>query len=197
MNDELNTFSPRHHQKKKEKCYKRPPNAFILFSREMRPSLIQKCPNMAPSDVSSLLSHLWRSLDPNKKQNYKIQAANLLESENAINFDKHKNFARKHHFRYQNNMDSQLTIESGLQLTDQSNIVNNSYFSCEESIDHDNRNQGLMKNSDQGRYIPFPMLTPNELYYQLSNELIKTDIASFIDNFEDPHNLLLSKSNPL
>jgi hypothetical protein len=42
-----------------------------------------RCPGMTPSDVSSLLSHLWRSLNEDSKMRYKSEEQKLrLEYEN-------------------------------------------------------------------------------------------------------------------
>jgi hypothetical protein len=56
---------------------KRPPNAFILFCRNERQTVCDRCPNLSPGDVSSLLSHLWRSLDPESKAHYKQEELRL------------------------------------------------------------------------------------------------------------------------
>jgi hypothetical protein len=56
---------------------KRPPNAFLLFCRDERPSVCERCPSMSPCDVSSLLSHLWRSLDDESKARYKQEELRL------------------------------------------------------------------------------------------------------------------------
>jgi hypothetical protein len=67
------------HQDKRTKMRvtKRPPNAFLLFCRDERPRICERCPNMNPSDVSSLLSHLWRSLAEEAKVQYKEEERRL------------------------------------------------------------------------------------------------------------------------
>jgi hypothetical protein len=62
---------------------KRPPNAFLLFCKNERPSVCRRCPGMAAADISSLLSHLWRSLDEGTKARYKTEEMRL-EQEYAV-----------------------------------------------------------------------------------------------------------------
>jgi hypothetical protein len=66
---------------------KRPPNAFLLFCREERPKVCARCPGMTPSDVSSLLSHLWRSLSNESKMRYKREEHRLQAEFNSRNED--------------------------------------------------------------------------------------------------------------
>jgi hypothetical protein len=54
-----------------------PPNAFFLFSRVERASICERYPRVSPSEVSSLLSHLWRSLDEESKARYKSEEVRL------------------------------------------------------------------------------------------------------------------------
>jgi hypothetical protein len=61
----------------KSRQSKRPPNAFLLFCRDERPTICERCPKMSPADVSSLLSHLWRSLDHESKAQYKEEELRL------------------------------------------------------------------------------------------------------------------------
>jgi hypothetical protein len=56
---------------------KRPPNAFLLFCRDERPAVCARCPGLSSTDVSSLLSHLWRSLSEETKQRYRIEEQRL------------------------------------------------------------------------------------------------------------------------
>jgi hypothetical protein len=50
-----------------------PPNAFLLFARDERPIISARCPGMSAGEVTSILSHLWRSLDPVKKAAYRLE----------------------------------------------------------------------------------------------------------------------------
>jgi hypothetical protein len=56
---------------------KRPPNAFLIFCKQERPSVCERCPGMSPGEISSLLSHLWRSLDAEAKARYKSEEIRL------------------------------------------------------------------------------------------------------------------------
>ena len=49
---------------------KHPPSAFLLFCKDTRDCIRQRCPNLTPVDVTRLLSQLWKSLEPTKKQKY-------------------------------------------------------------------------------------------------------------------------------
>jgi hypothetical protein len=59
---------------------KQPPNAFLLFCRDERPKIGERLPGLAPSDVSLLLSQMWRSLDDESKTRYKEEELKLLEN---------------------------------------------------------------------------------------------------------------------
>jgi hypothetical protein len=56
---------------------KPPPKAFVLFCKDERPSVCERCPSMNASDVMSVLSHLWRSLDEESKAWYKQEELRL------------------------------------------------------------------------------------------------------------------------
>jgi hypothetical protein len=56
---------------------KPPPKAFVLFCKDERPSVCERCPSMGPSDVMAVLSHLWRSLDDESKAWYKQEELRL------------------------------------------------------------------------------------------------------------------------
>ncbi|OHS98053.1 hypothetical protein TRFO_35621 [Tritrichomonas foetus] len=49
---------------------KHPPSAFLLFCKDTRDCVRQRCPNLSPVDITRLLSQLWKSLDQTKKQKY-------------------------------------------------------------------------------------------------------------------------------
>jgi hypothetical protein len=61
----------------KTRATKRPPSAFLLFCRDERQTICERCPHMSPSDVSSLLSHLWRLLGEESKAQYKEEELRL------------------------------------------------------------------------------------------------------------------------
>ena len=141
--------------KKKFAGCKRPPNAFILFCRDTRPSITQKFPKMPSSDVSSLLSHLWRSLDVLTKQCYKQQAEKLqIVSGNKPPFSDNS---------------SPATIPS--------------IYSPPISSDSSPSDvEKIVISHHHETYQYYPMLKPNELFYQLVTE---KDCHGFQSMFEN------------
>lgn len=149
----------------KKKCgsCKRPPNAFILFCRETRPSIVQKFPKMVPSDVSSLLSQLWKSLDVLSKQAYKQQAQNLLLIAN-----KEETFYDNTSNKIQNNIFNQ-TSNSDLSQSDSEKINSTS-------------------KSEPCHY--YPMLDVNELFFQIVPEKNYHDLQEIFENIVGENDLM-------
>lgn len=141
----------------KKKCgnCKRPPNAFILFCRDTRPSLVQKFPKMPSSDVSSLLSQLWKSLDVITKQTYKNKAQNLL-----IIANKNRSF-------YEN------IPYSSMQPSDIP-------YSNSDSSQSDSDKMDVNQKHEACQY--YPLLDPNELFYQIVPEKNFQDFQSIFEN---------------
>jgi hypothetical protein len=76
MNDHLVDPSARRRTTPKKPSTPRvrhPPNAFLLFARDERPVICARCPGMTAGEITSILSLLWRSLDPQKKAAYKLE----------------------------------------------------------------------------------------------------------------------------
>lgn len=59
------------------------PSAYILFCKENRSKITQQFPLMRASDVSSLLSELWRKLPEEKKEEYRERVGIVTEYENT------------------------------------------------------------------------------------------------------------------
>ncbi|KAH0795953.1 HMG box family protein [Histomonas meleagridis] len=57
----------------------RPPNAFILYSQEMRSSVQQENPNLSNIEVSRLLGKMWKEVPSSSKLAYKQRAQKLQE----------------------------------------------------------------------------------------------------------------------
>ncbi|KAH0795644.1 HMG box family protein [Histomonas meleagridis] len=58
---------------------RRPPNAFILYSQEMRSKVQQENPTMSNIEVSKLLGKMWKEVPSNQKIAYKQKAQALQE----------------------------------------------------------------------------------------------------------------------
>lgn len=140
--------------KKSIRCNKKPPNAFILFCRDTRPSLVQKFPKMPSSDVSSLLSHLWKSLDPLKKENYKQQAQQLL-----------------------------LLSDQNPKLFEPSTFEKNLPYSQNNSFESSPSESGKIEvNHSHQTNTYYPMLSPNELFYQIIPDANLIEFQSIFGN---------------
>jgi hypothetical protein len=63
------------------------PKAFLLFCRDERPEVLSRCPEMTASEVSSVLSHRWRSLSKESKDRYKREEQRLKAEYNKQNED--------------------------------------------------------------------------------------------------------------
>ena len=59
---------------------KRPPSAFLLFSKDVRKKISQACPYFSPLDVSKVISEQWKTLPETEKIRYR-EAASKLEAE--------------------------------------------------------------------------------------------------------------------
>ncbi|KAI8341787.1 hypothetical protein BC941DRAFT_173561 [Chlamydoabsidia padenii] len=56
---------------------KRPPNAYLLYNREMRPKLLDQNDNLNPALISKLISQSWRDLPQEIKDGYRNEATRL------------------------------------------------------------------------------------------------------------------------
>jgi transcription factor SOX7/8/10/18 (SOX group E/F) len=54
---------------------RRPPNAFILYSQQLRTAVRQENPALSNNEVSRLLGKMWKEVSPDVKLHYKQQAA--------------------------------------------------------------------------------------------------------------------------
>ena len=57
----------------------RPPNAFILYSQDMRSSVRQENPSLSNTECSRLLGKMWKEVPSEVKMQYKQRAAQLQE----------------------------------------------------------------------------------------------------------------------
>lgn len=57
----------------------RPPNAFILFSQEMRSSARQRNPALSNTEISRILGQMWKEVSSDVKLQYKAKAAKLQQ----------------------------------------------------------------------------------------------------------------------
>ncbi|KAI7871427.1 hypothetical protein BDF14DRAFT_1740412 [Spinellus fusiger] len=53
---------PEQTQKQTRQRLKRPPNAYLLFNREMRPQLLRASPNWSFTDISKEMARQWKEL---------------------------------------------------------------------------------------------------------------------------------------
>ena len=70
---------------KNNKAPKRPPSAFLLFSKDIRKKVAQTCPYFSPLDISKVISEQWKNLPEQEKNKYRETAAQLLEEHNKAN----------------------------------------------------------------------------------------------------------------
>ena len=61
---------------------KRPPSAFLLFSKDVRKKISQACPYFSPLDVSKVISEQWKTLPEAEKMRYRETASKLEAEEN-------------------------------------------------------------------------------------------------------------------
>lgn len=62
-----------------------PPNAFLLFSKDVREGIKRQCNGLSPLDLSRLISQLWKNLDVGQKVQYQEKALKLAEKFNQEN----------------------------------------------------------------------------------------------------------------
>ncbi|CAO3599768.1 unnamed protein product [Absidia cylindrospora] len=62
----------------------RPPNAFLLFNKEMRKRLKMDNPSWTVSDISKEIGDRWRTLSQEEKHQYVIHANKIKESQQAL-----------------------------------------------------------------------------------------------------------------
>ncbi|KAI8342261.1 hypothetical protein BC941DRAFT_136934 [Chlamydoabsidia padenii] len=63
---------------------KRPPNAYLLFNRDMRRKLLALDPKLTVSEISKEIGERWKYLTPNERQHY-IEAAQALKTDHLKN----------------------------------------------------------------------------------------------------------------
>ncbi|KAI9492474.1 high mobility group box domain-containing protein [Zychaea mexicana] len=76
ISDKIDTAKDKRHQQPpiKERL-KRPPNAYLLFNRDMRRRLLEESPKMTVAEISKEIGERWKRLDAERRQNYMQQAA--------------------------------------------------------------------------------------------------------------------------
>ncbi|KAI9288441.1 high mobility group box domain-containing protein [Umbelopsis sp. AD052] len=62
----------------------RPPNAFLLFNKEMRKKLKDKNPTAKVAEISKEVGERWRNLTPEEKSSYQLQASQLKANMRAV-----------------------------------------------------------------------------------------------------------------
>lgn len=62
----------------------RPPNAFLLFNKEMRKKLKEQNPTAKVAEISKEVGERWRNLTPEEKSSYLLQANQLKANMRAI-----------------------------------------------------------------------------------------------------------------
>ena len=62
---------------------KRPPNAYMMYMKENRPSAVEEYPDKTPRDIMLVLSVKWKSLSEDQKKPYKDAYAEKMKSYNA------------------------------------------------------------------------------------------------------------------
>ncbi|KAF7726848.1 hypothetical protein EC973_008355 [Apophysomyces ossiformis] len=67
---------------------KRPPNAFLLYNRDMRHKLLDKNPSLNVAEISKTISKQWRNLTEEERAPYQEEAAGLKQK----HLDDHPNF---------------------------------------------------------------------------------------------------------
>lgn len=133
---------------KPNKKINRAPNAFILFSNDLRPELRQQNPSMSAATISKLLGEKWRLLHPDKKEAYRVQADLLKSGKGAEN---QGSFSR---VSYQVN----LLFEGNLQA---------------QRIDLVNSGDDFSSLDD----FNFPLELPNDPLFSMTSNLIQTNLA--------------------
>jgi len=58
---------------------KRPGSSFMLFSEEVRPTIVKQNPKMKTTDVAKALGQQWKQLTPQKKKRFEEKALQLKE----------------------------------------------------------------------------------------------------------------------
>ncbi|KAI9498229.1 hypothetical protein BDB00DRAFT_969258, partial [Zychaea mexicana] len=72
----------------KPKRVKRPPNAYLLFNRDVRHKILDGNPNLTVAEISKRISERWNSLSEEHKAYYNQEAARLKQR----HMDNHPNF---------------------------------------------------------------------------------------------------------
>ncbi|KAI9302712.1 high mobility group box domain-containing protein, partial [Cunninghamella echinulata] len=61
----------------KSERLKRPPNAYLLFNKEMRRQILNQNDKLTVAEISKILSETWTKLPTERKEYYINKAANL------------------------------------------------------------------------------------------------------------------------
>ncbi|RCI04599.1 hypothetical protein CU098_001860 [Rhizopus stolonifer] len=86
--DEKQTKEPLQSDSKKQEKPKRPPNAYLLFNRDMRRKLLEVSPKMTVAEISKEVGDWWKMLPKDQREFY-VKEASLLKEEHL---KKHPNF---------------------------------------------------------------------------------------------------------
>jgi hypothetical protein len=70
-----------------DEAARRPPNAFILFCRAVRPSICAENPAMSDADIYGLIGKMWQLTDESLRAFYREQAKTLAEAYRAAHPD--------------------------------------------------------------------------------------------------------------
>lgn len=62
----------------------RPPNAFLLFNKEMRKQLKESNPSMKVAEISKEIGERWKKLSATEKERYVNEANNIKEAQRAM-----------------------------------------------------------------------------------------------------------------
>ncbi|KAI8067582.1 hypothetical protein BC940DRAFT_301094 [Gongronella butleri] len=76
--------APHQPQPHQQERLKRPPNAYLLFNREMRSKLLAYDPKMTVAQISKQIGDRWKSLDPDERNKYQ-EAALALKQDHLKN----------------------------------------------------------------------------------------------------------------
>ncbi|KAI9318769.1 high mobility group box domain-containing protein [Dichotomocladium elegans] len=88
MGDDPSKRLQRKANDQKPERLKRPPNAYLLFNRDMRHKILHKNANLSVAEISKLISERWNELSLEGKEHYNREAAKLKQE----HMDNHPNF---------------------------------------------------------------------------------------------------------
>ena len=134
MVQKKDSLSPtKNRSKKVMKKIKYPPSAFLLFCKDFRLQIHQKCPGLSPIDLTRLLSQLWKYLELEVKQIY-IQKRQKIIDDFII---EHPNYNGETSVDLDESINSEKAQENYYPFID-SNYTNNTDFVNHGSIDINN-----------------------------------------------------------